>query len=262
MDTPVRREPRLRPLRVVFALVVREMGTRFGRSVGGYLWAVLEPLGGIVLLAIAFSLAVRTPPMGTSFMLFYATGIVPFNMYRTISSAASSAISSNKGLLTYPVVTLLDAVIAKFLLTLLTQLTVATVLLVGIVLAFDLHINLDLAAAACALALAAVLGLGVGTLNCVLFGFFPTWKNVWGVLTRPLFILSGVFYVYETVPAKFQAVLWWNPLVHVIAVMRAGFYGTYHPQFVSYPYVLGIALVTFVVGAYLLRRHTIFLIEA
>ena len=93
---------------------------------------------------------------------------------------------------------------------------------------------------ALALALAAVLGLGVGTLNCVLFGFFPTWKNVWAVLTRPLFILSGVFYVYETVPAKFQAVLWWNPLVHVIAVMRAGFYGTYHPQFVSYPYVLGI----------------------
>ena len=30
--------------------------------------------------------------------------------------------------------------------------------------------------------------------------------------------------------------------------MRAGFYGTYDPQFVSYPYVLGIALATFVVG--------------
>jgi capsular polysaccharide transport system permease protein len=262
MDTLRRAGPRFRPLRVVFALVLREMGTRFGRSAGGYLWALLEPLGGIVLLSVAFSLAVRTPPMGTSFMLFYATGIVPFGLYRTISSAASAAVGSNRGLLTYPVVTLLDAVFAKFLLTLLTQLTVATVLFVGIAAIFQPVINLDLAAVVRALALAAVLGLGVGTLNCVLFGFFPTWKNVWGVLTRPLFILSGVFYVYETVPAKFQAVLWWNPLVHVIAVMRSGFYGTYHPQFVSYPYVLGIGLATFVIGAYLLRRHAIFLIEA
>ena len=31
--------------------------------------------------------------------------------------------------------------------------------------------------------------------------------------------------------------------------------------FVSYPYVLGIALDAFVVGAYLLRRHATFLIE-
>jgi capsular polysaccharide transport system permease protein len=264
MDTPLirRAAPRFRPLRVVFALVLREMGTRFGRSAGGYLWAVLEPLGGIVLLAIAFSMALRTPPMGTSFMLFYATGLVPFNLYRTMSSAVSSAVGSNKGLLTYPVVTLLDAVFAKFLLSLLTQLTVAVILFVGIAIVFRPHINLDLAAVACALTLAATLGLGIGTLNCVLFGFFPTWKNVWGVLTRPLFLLSGVFFIFESVPPNFQAVLWWNPLVHVIAVMRSGFYGAYHPQFVSYAYVLGIALMTFVIGAYLLRRHASFLLEA
>ena len=49
--------------------------------------------------------------------------------------------------------------------------------------------------------------------------------------------------------------------MHVIALMRAGFYGTYHPQFISYPYVLGIAGATFVIGAYLLRRHASSLIE-
>ena len=82
MDTPgTPGSPGSAALRVVSALVVREMGTSFGRSAGGYFWAVVEPLGGIVLLAIAFSMALSTPPMGTSFMLFYATGIVPFGMY-------------------------------------------------------------------------------------------------------------------------------------------------------------------------------------
>ena len=55
--------------------------------------------------------------------------------------------------------------------------------------------------------------------------------------------------------------LWYNPIAHVIGEMRAGFYGGYHADYVSYPYVFGIALTLFVIGAYLLRRHASFLIE-
>jgi capsular polysaccharide transport system permease protein len=253
--------PRFRRLRVVAALVVREMGTRFGRSTGGYFWALAEPLGGILLLAVAFSLALRSPPIGTSFMLFYATGMIPFSMFRTMSSGVAAAIISNRGLLTYPVVTTLDAVLAKFVLNFMTIALVAAILFSGIILGLGLHVNLDLAAVALAIGMAAALGLGIGTLNCVLFGFFPTWKNLWSVLNRPLFIISGIFFTYEMVPPAFQAVLWWNPIVHIIGVMRAGFYGTYDARYVSYPYVLGIGLVTFVVGAYLLRRHASALIE-
>lgn len=253
---------RFQRVRVLFALVLREMGTKFGRSAGGYLWAIAEPLGGILLLAIAFSLALRSPPLGTSFILFYATGMVPFNLFNTMSKGVAGAIASNRGLLSYPVVTVLDAVFAKFLLNLLTAILVATVLFGVIIVVIDPPITLDLAAVARGVAMAALLGLGIGTMNCVLFGFFPTWKNVWSVLTRPLFILSGVFFTYESVPAQFQHLLWYNPLTHVIAVTRSGFYGSYDPQFVSYPYVLGIALTSFAVGAWLMRRHASFLIEA
>jgi capsular polysaccharide transport system permease protein len=253
--------PRLRWLRVPAALIVREMGTRFGRSAGGYFWALAEPLGGILLLAVAFSLALRSPPLGTSFVLFYATGIIPFSMFGTMSGGISRAVSSNRALLTYPVVTALDAVLAKFVLNFMTIVLVALILFSGIILGLGLHVNLDLAAAALAVAMAALLGLGIGTLNCVLFGLFPTWKNVWKVLNRPLFLLSGIFYTYEMVPPAFQAVLWWNPLVHVIGLMRSGFYGVYDPHYVSYAYVMGIGLTAFVIGAYLLRRHAARLIE-
>ena len=139
---------------------------------GGYFWAIAEPLGGILLLSIAFSLAVRTPPMGTSFMLFYATGVVPYSMFNTMSKGVAGAIASNKGLLTYPVVSTLDAVLAKFVLNFLTIFVVAIVLFTGIILIGDVDVNLDLGSAAGAFVLAALLGLGIGTLNCVLNGFF------------------------------------------------------------------------------------------
>ena len=185
-------------------------------------------------------------------------------MMSTPSATASSvaaAVSTNRGLLSYPVVTALDAVIAKFLLELCTATVIAAIVFVAVILFFELHVVLDFAAIVAGFTLAALLGLGVGTLNCVLYGFFPTWRNVWRMMSRPLFLLSGVLFLYESLPGNLQAILWWNPLAHVLAVMRSGFYGTYEPQFVSYPYVLGWVLAMFFVGAYLLRRHQAFLIE-
>ena len=258
--TPAR-SVRFQWLRVLLALMVREMGAKFGRSAGGYFWAIAEPLGGIVMLALAFSVALRSPPIGTSFMFFYATGIIPFSLYRNVESAASNAVRSNRGLLTYPVVTPLDAVLANFVLGTLTMMVVGVILFTGIILVQDVHVNFDPARVLLAMGMAAVLGLGVGTLNCVLIGFFPTWKNVWKVVTRPMFIVSGIFYTYDSVPAAFQQVLWYNPLVHVVGMMRSGFYGVYRDDYVSVLYVMGIALGTFVIGAWLLRRHASHLIE-
>jgi capsular polysaccharide transport system permease protein len=251
----------LQRLRVLFALIVREMGTRFGRSWGGYLWAIAEPLGGIVLLTIAFSFAFRKPPLGSNFALFYATGIIPFFLFSHVTGSVGQAINSNRGLLTYPVVRPLDAVLAKFVTDLVTMLIVALLLYPGIILWNDLPVSPDLAAIFNGFLLMGLLGLGFGTLNCVLFGFWPTWRHVWNVLTKPLFLMSCMFYTFESLPPQAQAVLWYNPLVHGVGLVRSGFYSGYDASYVAPLYVLGISLGCFLVGAYLLRRHRSFLLE-
>jgi len=252
---------RFQRLRVLFALVVREMNTKFGRSYGGYIWAIAEPLGGVMLLNLAFSLTVRRPPLGTNFPLFYATGIIPFSLFTAVAGGAASAIATNRGLLQYPVVSPLDAVFGKFILDFTTMLVVGVLLTGGIILIYRLPVTLDPAAALLGFTLCALLGLGVGTVNCVLYGLLPTWRNVWSVLTKPLFIISGTFFIYESAPPGFQHVMWWNPVVHAVALVRSGFYGSYDPYYVSVPYVLAVALGLFLVGAYLLRRHASWLME-
>ena len=168
---------------------------------------------------------------------------------------------SNRGLLSYSVVSPLDAVLAGALLEFLTMSIVAALLFVGIILVDDVAVNFEPIRVVRAFAMAALLGLGIGTLNCVLFGFFPTWKNIWGVLTKPLFIISGVFFTFNSAPPAMQEVLWYNPLSQIIGEMRAGFYGSYRADYVSDGYVFGIGLTLFVIGAWLLRRHASFLIE-
>src|SRR5690606_15198503 len=89
---PGRHGPRFRMVRTVTALMLREIATTYGRSVGGYIWAILEPVLGVALLSVLFSLALRSPGLGSNFPLFYATGFLPFAMFHDLSSKTAAAI--------------------------------------------------------------------------------------------------------------------------------------------------------------------------
>lgn len=242
-------------IRTIMALILREMSSRYGRSPGGYVWAVLEPLGAILILAYGFSLLVRTPSLGSSFILFFATGYMPFSVYQSVSGAVARALSFSKPLLQYPSVTWVDAIFARFLLNSLTGVMVTYLLLVGIVSLTDTQSVLQIGPILYAMFLAALLGLSVGTVNCLLSGLFPAWEMIWSILTRPLFLASGVLLLFEDMPRAVQEILWYNPLLHVSGLMRSGFYPMYNPSYVSPTYAIMLSLVMVALGFVLLQRY-------
>ncbi|SMY09236.1 Polysialic acid transport protein KpsM [Flavimaricola marinus] len=245
----------VRTARTITALMLREMGSTYGRSPGGYLWVIAEPIGVILVLSIAFSLMLRSPSLGTSFMLYYATGYMPFSIYTELANKTQSALNYSRPLLAYPGVTWLDAVLARFFLNLITGATVSAVLFTGILTFVDTQTVLDIGPILTGMGMAACLGLGVGTLNCVLFGLFPIWRQLWGVATRPLFLASGILFLYEDLPSIAQDILWWNPLIHVVGWTRTGFYTTYHASYVSLTYCFGLGLGLLALGLIFLRAH-------
>ncbi|MCB4457223.1 ABC transporter permease [Leisingera sp. McT4-56] len=249
------RARRFASLRTVAALVLREMSTRYGRTPGGYLWAVLEPLAAILFLSIGFSLVIRSPSLGTSFLLFYATGYLPFDLYNSVSSTTARAVNFSRPLLKFPAVTWLDAVLARFLLNSLTGALVAILLLGGVLAVIDSRTVLDLPAAVLAMALAMALGLGLGTLNCALTGLFPLWEVAWSIITRPLFIASGIFFLYEDLPPLAQDILWYNPVMHITGLMRTGFYPAYAASYASVTYVLAVSLILLALGLVMMGRY-------
>ncbi|TQM90352.1 ABC transporter permease [Roseinatronobacter monicus] len=241
-------------IRCIAALVLREMGTRYGRQPGGYVWALVQPLGMIILLSFAFSLLARSPALGTSFLLFKATGMLILQLFNNVGGSVGQSMSYSKSLLFYPRVTWLDAVVARFLLNGLVTLVVTFIILTGIIIYDDVRTVLDWSKIFLGLFLTLVFGLGVGSLNCFLFMRFPVWQNIWAILTAPLFIISGVIFLYEDLPTLAQQILWWNPLIHITGVMRDGFYPTYSPRYISILYVLACALIPMVVGLMLMRQ--------
>jgi capsular polysaccharide transport system permease protein len=243
-----------RTVRVIFALIMREMATTYGRSSLGYLWAVLEPIGGIAVLTIAFSVFLRSPPIGDSFALFYASGFLPFSVWARIQGNIMMAIQANRALLFYPEVRYIDAIFARYLLALLTQSLVCIIVLGGIIVMDGVRVQVDLPIAVLSIVVASLLGIGMGTLNSVLIHVIPSYLNVWSIATRPLFIASGVFFLFDTMPTWAQNILWYNPLVHVVGMMRLGLYTTYDGAYVSVAYPLAVAAITMLIGLLLLRR--------
>jgi len=246
---------RFKTARTVFALMLREMTTAYGRSALGYLWAVIEPVAAVTLLSVVFAIAFRAPPLGSNFPLFYATGYLVFMIYASVGIKLATAIRFSRPLLEFPAVRPLDAVLARFVLNMLTQLMVFALVMAGILLVFGLRPILAPEAIALSLAMAGAFTLGIGTLNCFLFTAFPAYEQVWSILNRPLFIISGILFLHEDVPAAWRDLLWWNPLNHMIGAMRAGFYATYEASFVSPAYVFAVSLACFAAGVLLLWRH-------
>ncbi|MGI3171693.1 ABC transporter permease [Pseudooceanicola sp. C21-150M6] len=241
--------------RVVLALMLREMASRYGRSPGGYLWAILEPVGAIAVMALGFSLLVRTPPLGTSFLLFFATGFIPFSLYQNLATSVSKSINFSRALLTYPVVSWIDAILARFLLNSLTAIMVSYLILLGIMPLSDSPVAIDYVPVLETMLMAMGLGLAVGTINCALTGLIQIWGQVWSIVTRPLFIASGIFFLYDDLSETAQSVLWYNPLVHLVGWMRTGFYPNYEAPYFSGLYVLGCTFVLLFLGIVLLGRY-------
>ena len=242
-------------LRAIAALVLREMSTRYGRTPGGYIWAIVEPLGMIVLLGFAWSLLARSPSLGTSFFLFKATGFLVMQTFTTLGGQVGHALTFSKPLLRYPRVSWVDAIAARFLLNALVMFTVTFLIITGVVLYEDIDTLLSWQPIFMAMGLGALLGLGVGCLNAFLFMRFPVWQQIWSILTRPLFLISGVIILYEDLPPFAQTILWYNPILHLTGMMRDGFYPMYRPDYISLVFVLVCIAIPMVAGLLLLRRY-------
>lgn len=253
--------PRLLGLRTISAMVLREMSTTYGRTPGGYVWAVLQPIGALFVISFGFSLMLRSPALGTSFMMFYATGYLPYIFYTDIQSKISGSLRYARALLAYPSVIWVDAVMGRFILATLTFGLTFSLVISGIVYFDDLRPIIDAGRVLTAIAMAALLGLGVGMTNAVLTGLYPVWANIWRIITRPMFLISGVLFLYDDVPKVAQDVLWWNPLIHITGYARSGFFSTYEATYVSLQYVFGIALVLILAGAILMRIRTADVLE-
>ena len=234
--------------RVIVALVLRETRATFGTSQFGYLWAVVTPAASVAVLVMIFSVISRQPPFGASLALFFATGILTLEFFNKLSNTLMATFRANKALLAYPLIKETDTLIARLVLISATYLLIMGIFYSGLIM-FDLAeiptYPEELIQAFIAIAM---LGFGFGTLNAVVISLWDSWQHIEKILTRPLFFLSGIFYIPSTLPPKAIAILKWNPVLHLVEWVRTGYYPNYESTVLDKTYPIGIAMILILFG--------------
>lgn len=239
--------------RMIGALLLRETRTRFGRSRLGYVWALLEPIAHVGVMCLVYWTINRQAPVGPSVMLFFVTGVLPFFLFHKTALHLGNAIRSNQKVLRMPLLAPVDVIAARAVLEGMTWLVIAAILLLALMALGMAEWPAEPGTAALAALATFGLGLGIGLVNASLMVLVSSWVQVYHVLTRPLYIFSGIFYSIDQVPSGLQYWLSWNPLLHGVLWFRTGFRADYATPVLDEQYLLSWIGASVLLGLCLLR---------
>lgn len=215
----------LTQVHVLHALILRAIQTRFGGRSVNFLLALCWPLGHIGLLLLIYGALGRAPPIGTSSTMFFATGLTPYMFFNYPSRFMMLGTLQNRALLSFPVVKVMDLIIASAILE-----TVAGCAVI-LVTAFVLYCvgekiwPTDPAMAMAALGGMWVLAMGTGIIFSVLSMVVPFMPIAAALFQVVMYITSGILFVPATLPDRAQELLWWNPATHGVQWFREAYYG-------------------------------------
>ncbi|MFN3471412.1 MAG: ABC transporter permease [Aquificaceae bacterium] len=241
--------------RVVIALFIRELNTRFGKYRLGYLWALLEPLSTIALFVLvrgvlAGSLRGATDKIiyHVDFPLFLASGAVPWFMFRHVVVQVMNSIEANRGLFYYQPVKPIDAMITRWILEgIIFSVIWVIVFLTLASFGFSTEIKDPLGLLGIYLLLY-LFSFAIGLILCMVVNIFEELKNVVPAVMLFLFFVSGIFFSINMIPPKFQIFLLWNPILHFIELSRVSFFPLYRADAVSLEYVFWWTIVALWLG--------------
>lgn len=212
---------------VCFALFLRELKTFLGGRWWGAVWVVGEPLANLLLMLLVYG-ALRTSALaGVDTLLFLVTGLLPFQLFKSLVLRLMEAIDANQGLFAYRQVRPVDAVFARAgvemaLGAALLLVTVAGLGWLGHSVIPERPLELLLASA-----VLVCLGVFLGLLTAVATsGVLVRSRVLIRLLFFPLYLSSGAVFPIHHLPQSVLDVLYFNPLVHVLDALRSAFFGS------------------------------------
>jgi capsular polysaccharide transport system permease protein len=212
-------------LRVIHALLLREMDTRFGRNQLGFLWMFLEPLlfaAGISLLRTLLGTGHGVP--GVHPFIFGIVSYLPFFTFRSVLARAPGTLRSNLPLLYHSQIKLLDVVLARHALEMAALIVIMTVLVMGIAFWGDMP---PYSVPVLLIGLLLVFGFahGCGLIAAAVASVFPVWQRLLPVLVFITMPLSGAMIALHMLDPSLRELLLWNPQAHMHEMVRHGVFG-------------------------------------
>ncbi|WP_407530611.1 ABC transporter permease [Methylobacterium oryzisoli] len=211
-------------LQVLSALMLRDMRTRFGRTIWGNLVVVLWPTAHVMIIVATMAIRHMPAPLGDSLVQFIFTGMAPMVVFIYLSRKMMEGIVTNRPLLSFPDVKFLDICLSRAAVEVLNlAASVALTMLILFAVGVD-PIPEHPATAVAALCGTFLFALGMGFINANIVILFPPYAVGFSLIIILMYALSGVFFVPDGMPQELYDAFLWNPMTNAIMWFRSAYY--------------------------------------
>jgi ABC-2 type transport system permease protein/capsular polysaccharide transport system permease protein len=240
--------------RVIGALFLREMLTRYGRNNIGFLWLLVEPMI-FTLVVVGIRSAAGSFYQGSIPMVAFAvTGWPPLMMWRNMPVRCIGALKSNRSLLHHRQVKIIDVYASRLLLEFMA--TSASFVLVSLILSAIgwLSAPEDVLKVVAGWLLLAWFGMGLALTVGSLSERSELVAHFWRPASYLLMPLSGVAFVVDALPQGLQGIALWFPMLNAVEFLRDGWFGSDFHAHYDVAYVIAFNLCLTFAGIALVRQ--------
>ena len=239
---------------VIYALLLRELSSRFGKSRGGFVWVMVEPIAHLLVPIVIFGFIRQRLVSGIEYPVFLVYGFLPFLLFKAICLQIVDGVNAARGLLAYRQVLLMDVFIARAMAHAVIQAIVFTIVLSGLaMLGYDV-LPVRPVELAGVLGLTVVFAFGLGVVFAALTSLIPETQPVVRIIFMPLYFISGILFPVTRFPDEWVRWMAINPILHFAELSRAASLDGYDPmKYTSIAYPVALALVATIVGLMLYR---------
>lgn len=230
---------------LIVQIVRRDILTRYKRSALGVAWTMLNPLGTMLVLTIAFSRAFGTTQAYAAYLL---SGLIAWTFFAQTTNAAISHLVWGGGLLKRIYVPRTVFAISAIG-TGLVNLTLSILPLLIVMLATGVPLRWTAAFLPISMLFLAIFALGMGLLISAIAVYFADVAEMYQIVLTAWMYLSPVIYPESILPETYRTwISLFNPMYHLIRIFRQPIYDGAIPDLAEIAFAGAISLATLAIS--------------
>jgi ABC-type polysaccharide/polyol phosphate export permease len=245
---------------LLYLMAMKELRTRYKKSVLGWLWSLLNPLVQMAIFSVIFLVVfVQPAPVGDpsgieNFPLYFLCGFIPFNFFAVSVATSIGAMQSGAQLVkkvAFPHEHLVFAVVVAQGITVLIELSVLSVALL-------VAGNMVLPWLVPTLAIMALLAMatsGVALAVAAMNVFFHDVAYLWTIVSQLLFYSTPIIWNPASVDNRAMTIIAeYGPTGAFITALHDTLYDLRMPDLGQWGLMLAYSLTVFAIGAWVFGR--------
>lgn len=243
--------------RVIHALFIREILTRYGRNNIGFLWMVVEPMLFTLAVTAIWTATRKIHGSDLPIVEFAITGYSAMMMWRNMPGRCIGAIRSNKSLLFHRQVRPLDVYVSRIVLEFAGSTVAFCLLIIAFWAANWAKLPEDPLQVLGGWLMLGWFGLGLAILLGALSERFDIVEKLWSPFSYLLFPFSGAAFIADSLPEGIRNVLLYLPMLNCTEFLREGYFGSQIRAHYDMGYVAVFNMILMMVGLSRVRSMTI-----